>query len=110
MKRTFIEFPAFSRSVASGRIGDRRLRTLEQEIMEGGGVTIPGTGGLRKIRCGGRGRGKSGGLRIIFADYPQRAVTVLIVAFEKTVKEDLTRAEANELKRLKGELDRLMGV
>jgi len=74
MKRTFIEFPAFSRSVASGRIGDRRLRTLEQEIMEGGGVTI------------------------------------LIVAFEKTVKEDLTRAEANELKRLKGELDRLMGV
>jgi hypothetical protein len=29
------------------------------------GVEIPGTGGARKIRVAGRGKGKSGGYRVI---------------------------------------------
>jgi len=106
VKRVFVELPAFRRLVESKRITDEVLRDLQNDIMTVGGDTIPGTGGLVKIRISGSGRGKSGGLRVVYADYPARGVTVLIVAYFKNVKTKLSGAEKGILRTLKRRLDK----
>jgi hypothetical protein len=64
-----------------------------------GGVTIPGTGGARKVRFAGRGKGKSGGYRVItFYTGPDLPVFLLTV-FGKGEKVDLTQAERNAMRR-----------
>ena len=59
---------------------------------------IPGTGGARKVRIGGKGKGKSGGYRVITyyagADLP----VFLIGVFAKGQRVDLSQAERNELR------------
>ena len=106
MKRTFKELPAFTKLVKSEKIPDELLKDLQSDIMFLGGDTIPGTGGLVKIRVSGSGRGKRGGLRVIYADYPDRDVTVLIVAYFKNIKQNLSGDEKKLLKAIKLELDR----
>ena len=80
MRRTFIELPAFTRLIRSGVISDTMLKAIQTEIMRAGGDVIPGTGGLIKIRAAVGGRGKSGGMRAIYAEYPARSTVVLVVA------------------------------
>lgn len=74
--------------------------------MNGLGKTIAGTGGLRKIRCGGEGQGKRGGWRVVFADYPNYGVVILIVAFRKNVQENLTAEQVRDLRQIKEIMDR----
>ena len=106
MKRTFKELPAFSRLVKSGKISDELLKELQGDIMLLGGDVIPQTGGLVKIRVSGSGRGKRGGLRAIYADYPTQGVTVLIAAYFKNMKVKLSGQEKSILKALKLRLDK----
>jgi hypothetical protein len=64
------------------------------------GDVIPGTGGARKVRFAGRGRGKSGGFRVItFYSGPDVPVFLLNV-FAKGDKINLTAAERNELRAI----------
>ena len=79
---------------------------LEREIMEGKGEVIIGTGGLRKIRCALPGRGKSGGIRVVFADYPAAGRCYLVAAFAKSVKENLNALERKTLRDIKAAMDR----
>ena len=109
MKRVFIEFPAFTRLVRSGRISDRTLKEIQADIMTRGGDVIPGTGGLMKIRTAGSSHGKSGGVRTVYADYPQQGIAVLIVAYFKNMKTKLTGEEKKALRLLKQRLDKQMG-
>jgi len=64
------------------------------------GDPIQGTGGARKLRFAGRGKGKSGGYRVITfysgADLP----VFLLTVFAKGERSDLTKAERNALARL----------
>jgi len=61
------------------------------------GVLIPGTGGIRKFRFGFRGRGKSGGARVIYVFGGGDVPVFLLAAFAKNEKADLTAAERNSL-------------
>ncbi|NML60681.1 toxin [Massilia sp. RP-1-19] len=69
MRATFIELPPFMRYRAD-YLDDQAYRTLQTELMKHpeAGDVIPGTGGLRKLRFRdlGRGKGKRGGLRVIY--------------------------------------------
>jgi hypothetical protein len=105
MKRVFIESPAFEKAVKAMRISDEQVRDLQNDIMAGLGDIIPGTGGIKKVRWAARGAGKRGGLRVIFADYERYRLTLLLAAYSKTVRENLTRREANEWKKIKARLD-----
>jgi hypothetical protein len=62
------------------------------------GDAIPGTGGARKVRFAGRGKGKSGGYRVITfyagADVP----VFLLNVFAKGDRVDLSQTERNELR------------
>jgi len=108
MKRTFIEFPGFSASLKRYEIRDDAVRQLQHDIMAGGGDTIRNTGGLSKIRMGGMERGKSGSFRVIYADYPQYSITILLEIFSKNEKANLLKCEENEFKKIKKQLDRMV--
>jgi hypothetical protein len=65
----------------------------------GVGSETPGTGGARKVRVAGRGRGKSGGYRVI-TFYSGRDVPVFLLnVFSKGDRVDLSQAERNELRK-----------
>lgn len=64
------------------------------------GDLIEGTGGIRKIRWGRGGRGKSGGVRIIYYYHSELMPLYLIALFGKNEKANLSKAECNELKQL----------
>ena len=108
MKRTFVEFAKVTQILRSVGVADEARRELERRIMQDEGDVIRGTRGLRKIRCAATGRGKSGGVRIVYADYPEIGQCLLIVAFAKNEKENLTPTERNELAKLKAALDKMM--
>ena len=106
MKRTFVEFAAVTRLFATSGVSDDDLRELQRQVMAGGGVVISGAGGLRKIRCAIAGKGKRGGIRVLFADYPEQGVCLFVAAFAKNSQANLSRQEQNNLGQLKAILDK----
>lgn len=62
------------------------------------GDPIVGTGGARKIRVAGRGKGKSGGYRVITFYGGDDIPIFLLAVFSKGDKVNLTKAERNELR------------
>jgi hypothetical protein len=61
------------------------------------GDKIPGAGGARKLRFAGRGKGKSGGYRVIAFFSGSDIPVFLLNVFAKGEKVDLTPAERREL-------------
>jgi len=64
------------------------------------GQLIPGTGGLRKIRWQGSGRGKRGGVRVIYYWATRDAVVLLLLMYGKNEQDDLTPAQKKVLAAL----------
>jgi hypothetical protein len=71
------------------------------------GQVIERTGGFRKVRFArpSRREGKSGGTRVIYYFLNRRDRICLLLVYAKGVKDDLTRAEENELRKLVRELE-----
>lgn len=63
------------------------------------GTEIKGTGGARKVRFAGRGKGKSGGYRVITFYSGQDIPVFLLNVFAKGDRVDLSQAERNELRK-----------
>ncbi len=68
------------------------------------GNLISGTGGARKLRHAGYGKGKSGGFRTIYYFGGDDVPIFLLAVYGKSRKADLTKAERNELARLSPQL------
>ena len=65
------------------------------------GNVIKGTGGMRKLRWAGSGRGKRGGLRVIYYWWVAKDRISMLLAYPKNEQDDLT---AEQLKQLKNQL------
>lgn len=61
------------------------------------GDLIEGTGGIRKLRWGRGGRGKSGGVRLVYYYHSELMPLYLITLFAKNERANLTKAERNGL-------------
>ena len=61
---------------------------------------MPGSGGVRKLRWPMPGRGKRGGLRVIYYWIVPREQILMLTLFSKGEAKDLTRAEIKILKAL----------
>lgn len=63
---------------------------------------MPGCGGLRKVRWSDpqRGKGKRGGLRVIYLLVPEVRVVVLVDVYDKDEADDLTTKEKRVVARL----------
>ena len=103
MNATFVELPAFA-SRRSAYFDDDAFRELQRSLMEQphAGDVIQGTGGLRKLRFGDgrRGKGKRGGLRIIYFHWQEGAQFWLFTLYDKGEVADLTQAQRRALRDL----------
>lgn len=102
MTREFIMLPEFDRQWKAMGLGDKELKTLQEELTVNPqkGAIIPGTGGLRKIRVAFEKRGKSGSARVCYVDFAVYERIYLITAYTKNEKDNLSKAERNDIKRL----------
>lgn len=64
------------------------------------GDLIPETGGLRKIRWVTQGKGKRGGVRVIYFYHSNNNEVRLLLIYRKGVKDDLTAQEKTMLRML----------
>ena len=100
MKRTFLEVPLFTKKWKELGLTDEDLRDLQNILLQNpkSGDVIQGTGGLRKIRIPMKGRGKSGGSRVIYVDIEIKEVIYFINVYTKNEKDDLTEDEKKAFK------------
>jgi hypothetical protein len=61
------------------------------------GVEIPGTGGVRKVRFAARGKGKSGGVRVIYYFYDEENPLYAIFLYGKNEQANLTPKQKQEV-------------
>jgi len=97
----FIEAPAFTRYLSEYLTDDeyRRLQILLTADAERGDL-MPGTGGFRKLRWADpkRGKGRRGGLRIIYYFFVTDQQIWLMTLYDKDEAADLTPKEKKMLK------------
>jgi hypothetical protein len=103
MQTTFIETSVFTKAADRllAQAGREDVTEALTENLRAGSV-IPGSGGLRKLRMPGSGRGMRGGYRVIYSIQEDGACTFLLLLFAKNDLEDLTPAEYRELAALIG--------
>ena len=109
MKALFVELPAFARH-RGDYLDDDGFRALQQSMLKNpeAGDVIEGTGGLRKLRHGDprRGKGKRGGLRVIYYWWDGGRQFWLFTLYDKDEMGDLSADEKKLLKAmLKAELE-----
>ena len=96
----FVEFSHFARNISL--LGDEEdYLTLQIALMErpDAGAIIPGSGGLRKLRWAGSGRGKRGGLRLIYYYVTAEGQILLLHLYAKNEMDDLPPALLKQLKQ-----------
>lgn len=103
MKALFIELPAFSR-YRSDYLDDDSFRALQNTLMRYpcAGDVIEGTGGLRKLRHADakRGKGKRGGLRVIYFWWEAARQFWLFTLYDKNEMSDLSAKDKKALKEM----------
>lgn len=102
MIREFVMTAEFDKQWKAMELTDTDLVRLQQMILADPkiGPVMRGTGGLRKIRFPFEGRGKSGSARVAYIDFLFCERIYLISAYSKNEKENLTKEERNEIKKM----------
>ena len=100
---TFVETQLFTKLVQEylsdedyGELQDALIRQPEA------GDVIPGSGGVRKLRWKGSGRGKRGGLRVIYYLRLRQGQIWMLTMYAKNVTENIS---AKVLQKIREEID-----
>jgi mRNA-degrading endonuclease RelE of RelBE toxin-antitoxin system len=98
----FVETPLFTPLVLE-LLSDEEYSCFQQFLMcnPGIGDGIQGTGGLRKVRWSSGGKGKRGGVRVIYYCVDEADQIRLLLIYKKGVQDDLTPDECKQLKAIK---------
>ncbi len=90
----FIETPIFTRLVLE-LLTDDEYRMLQLSLAErpDQGDIIKGGGGIRKLRVAAKGKGKSGGIRVIYYWLTAQWQIYMLLAYPKNKKDTLTAEE-----------------
>lgn len=101
-----VETPAYlADAKAAGLSEDERRAIVERLALEpDAGELIVGTGGARKLRIAGRGKGKSGGYRVISYFAGEDVPVFLLNVFSKGERANLSQAERNTLRVVLAEI------
>ena len=99
----FIEAPKFTELVQS-HLNDEEYAALQWLLLErpDAGDIVPGSGGVRKIRRGLRGKGKRGGIWVIYYWKTADDEIWLLTLYAKNVQENIP---AHVLKQIAQEID-----
>jgi mRNA-degrading endonuclease RelE of RelBE toxin-antitoxin system len=96
-----IETPIFTKQIQS-LISDEEYQSLQKQLIikPDLGKIISGSGGLRKIRWSIKGRGKRGGIRVIYYWFVSLEKILMLFVYPKSEQEDLTPEQLKILKRI----------
>ena len=94
-----IETPIFTKRIV-GILSDDEYGDMQWllAINPEAGPVIPGGGGIRKLRWRASGKGKSGGIRVIYYVYARDQKIYLLYPYKKSEQEDLTYKQLRMLK------------
>ena len=100
---TFVDTKLFTRFI-DGYLSDDEFAALKLYIVVNpeAGDLIKGSGGVRKLRWSSSGRGKRGGIRVIYYLRLQQGQIWLLTAYAKNVRDTISGAV---LRKIKDELD-----
>ena len=101
--QTFVETRLFTKLVHE-YLSDDEYGALQQALVanpEAGNV-IPGSGGVRKLRWSVAGRGKRGGIRVIYYLRSRQGQIWMLTLYAKNVAENIP---AHVLKKIREEID-----
>lgn len=100
-----LETPLFTRQVQAA-LSDEEYRLLQMVLVlrPDAGVLIRGSGGLRKLRWALPGRGKRGGVRVIYFWQSRVGQIVLLYLYAKNQRSTLSPRELRLLRAVVGDL------
>jgi hypothetical protein len=101
MLHTVAEFDDFERDAYAAGMSDDEIIDLADQLAADPrlGDLMVGTGGARKFRVSGRGRGKRGGYRVVTYFAGDDLPVFLVTVFAKGDRDNLSKAERNELRK-----------
>ncbi len=93
----FVETQAFSKAVDTPT-----LQVIQQDLLADPmrWPIVKGTGGVRKGRVAGRGKGKRGGFRYLYLYLEHRGRIYLLFLFSKGTQSNLSPEQVGEVKKL----------
>jgi hypothetical protein len=96
--QTIVELPEFLKRSSNLLKDDEKASIINYLAFHPqSGDLMQGTGGIRKLRWPARGKGKSGGVRVIYYYHDGFMPLFLLTIFGKGEKANLSKAERNEL-------------
>lgn len=102
MQHAVIETETFIADARAQALSDEEIQTIILAVSEHpmGGDLMPGTGGARKRRIAGRGKGKSGGYRVVTHYGGPDVPVFLLLLFSKGERANLSHAGRNALRTI----------
>jgi hypothetical protein len=99
---TVIRTPTFLSDAKAAGLSEDEQDFVVAEISKNprGGDVMEGTGGCRKLRFAGKGKGKSGGYRTIHYFGGDDVPVLLLALINKGEVANLSKAERNELRKM----------
>jgi mRNA-degrading endonuclease RelE of RelBE toxin-antitoxin system len=87
----FVETSVFTRRITDA-LSDDDYRLVQEALLRRPeqGDLIEGTGGVRKLRWKEAGRGKRGGLRLIYYWHAEPEIILMLFLYRKSEQKDLT--------------------
>jgi hypothetical protein len=100
---SFVETKLFTRLVQE-HLSDDEYSALQRALIADpeAGAVIPGSGGVRKLHWGAGGRGKRGGIRVIYFLRTRQGQIWMLTLYPKNVTENIP---AHVLKQIRDESD-----
>jgi hypothetical protein len=99
---TVAQLRSFDTAARDAGMSEQEIEDLVTYLSENpeAGDEMTGTGGCRKVRLAGRGKGKSGGYRTVTFFSGDSMPVYLITVFSKGEKSNLTALECRALKEI----------
>ena len=96
-----IETSIFTKNVKN-LLSDDEYRLLQNVLIKNPeiGKVMKGTGGLRKVRWGIKGKGKSAGIRTIYYWFKANEIILMLLIYQKNEQDNLTTAQTKILKKI----------
>jgi hypothetical protein len=112
MRLTFVQLRTYVADAQRLGMTDDDQAKLESALLERPttGSVMPGTGGLRKLRYAPARSfgGKSGGVRVCYAYFPEFAIVYFVVAFGKNEQANLAARQKSQIRSLLREIQRYL--
>ncbi|VAW49218.1 hypothetical protein MNBD_GAMMA04-964 [hydrothermal vent metagenome] len=96
-----IETSIFTKQI-NALMDDESYRNFQNELISTPdiGKVIKGSGGIRKVRWSGSGRGKRGGSRLLYYWVISSSQIYMLFAYSKNEYSDLTKEQLSALRKL----------